>query len=213
MPPTPTVLGPAGRPAGAVLTDPQGAGEHFAAAVAGRTAADEFVSPGSSADIYQRWARSVSGGGHDVAITATGYSVALDRAVELRDFIVDDEGRVTDFIECLDGECRAISALVIWPGMCGPYTCGTVFSSTARFPVRLVATLYTRPETPIQMFEFDADETVATVDDAGGVVWFDADNQRLVITLPRHPAPGTQTVIAMTMASGAREFTSVVYDD
>lgn len=133
--------------------------------------------------------------------------------MELSDFIVDDEHRVTDFRECLDGECRPISSLVIWPEMCGRYTCGTVFSSTARFPVGLVATLYARPETPIQMFEFDSDETIATVDDAGGVVWFDADNQRLVIALPRHPAPGTQTVIAMTMASGAREFTAVVYGD
>lgn len=210
--PTTTVLGPNGRVVGAVLSDPQDAGERFAVAVAGRAAGDDVVSPGSPADVYQRWVRSVPGGG-DAIVTGTGYAVTVDRPVELGGFVVDDEGRVSDFAECVDGECRAVSSLVIWPEMCGRYTCGTVFSSTARFPVWLVATLYVRPETPIQVFELRSDEPVATVDDAGGVVWFDPGRQRLVITLPRHPAPGTQTVIAMTMGSGGREFAAVVYGD
>lgn len=210
-PPT-TLLGPNGRAVGAVLSNPQGVDERLVLSLAGRTDGDDIVSPGSPADVYQRWARSIPGGG-DVTITAAGYAVVIDRVVELRDFVLDDDGRVADLTECVDDGCRSISSVVIWPEMCGSYTCGTVFSSSARFPVRLVATLYARPDTPIQMFELDADEPVATVDDAGGVVWFDPTDQRLVITLPHHPAPGTQTVIAMTMSSGGRDFTSVVYDD
>lgn len=210
--PTTTVVGPNGRVVGTALVDPQDPGELLVAALAQRTPADHVVSPGSPADIYQRWARSVPGSS-DATITASGYAFSLDRVVELRGFVLDEGGLVADFTECLDDACRAISPVVIWPEMCGSYTCGTVFSSDARFPIWLVATLYTRPDTPIQMFELRSDESVATVDDAGGVVWFDPDNQRLVITLPRHPAPGTQTVIAMTMASGSHDFTAVVYDD
>lgn len=208
--PTTTVLGPNGRVVGTPLVDPQGPGEHLAAAIAWRGPADELVSPGSPADLYQRWTRSVPGTG-EVTITPTGYGVNIGQPVELRDFVLDELGRIADLTECVEAGCRPVSQVVVWPELCGRVTCGTVSSSAGRFPIALVATLYIRPETPIQLFELHADEPVVTVDDAGGVVWFDPTTQRLVITLPRHPAPGTQTVIAMTMASGTHDYTSIVY--
>lgn len=204
------MLGPNGRVVGTTLTDPHTIEEQLVAALAGRDPADQLVAHGSAADMYQRWVRAIPPAA-DATVAADGYALTLDRPVELRDVVLDADGRITDLTECVDGSCRRVSQVVIRPTMCGSYTCGTVFSSSARFPVALVATLYVRPETPIQLFELQAGQPLSAVDDAGGVVWFDADAQRLVITLPRHPGPGTQTVIAMTMASGATDYASIVY--